>query len=70
MIDYYENITDHQVVPDLTPGFLGPLLPRSIPETGEKWEDIQKDIAEKIIPGITHWLVIGLLVETCPLLYS
>ncbi|KAI5782762.1 pyridoxal phosphate-dependent transferase [Geopyxis carbonaria] len=55
VIDYYENIRDHKVVPDLSPGFLGPLIPKSIPEIGEPWEHIQRDIAEKIIPGITHW---------------
>ncbi|KAA8899004.1 pyridoxal phosphate-dependent transferase [Sphaerosporella brunnea] len=55
VIDYYENISDHRVVSNVAPGYLRQLLPTEIPENGEPWDDIQKDITEKIIPGITHW---------------
>jgi hypothetical protein len=55
VIDYYENISDHRVVSAVSPGYLRPLLPSNIPEIGEPWEDIQKDITEHIIPGLTHW---------------
>ncbi|KAF3314280.1 hypothetical protein TWF173_004884 [Orbilia oligospora] len=44
-----------RVLSDVEPGYLRQLLPQGIPETGEKWEDIQKDIEAKIMPGMTHW---------------
>lgn len=31
------------------------ILPDGPPQVGEPWADIQKDIEEKIMPGITHW---------------
>ncbi|MCJ1474374.1 hypothetical protein MMC13_003032 [Lambiella insularis] len=54
-IDYYDTIQDRRVVSDVAPGYLKKLLPSAPPEQGEKWEDIQKDIGSKIIPGLTHW---------------
>jgi len=41
------------------PGWLHQIIPNAIPENGEPWEDIQKDITGKIIPGITHWYEIN-----------
>ncbi|KAI5290228.1 hypothetical protein KEM54_002143 [Ascosphaera aggregata] len=55
IINYFKNIEDHPVVPSLEPGYLRPLLPDSPPEKPESWEKIQPDIAEKIVPGLTHW---------------
>lgn len=40
---------------DVEPGYLKKLLPDGPPAEGEKWEDIQADIASKIMPGLTHW---------------
>jgi aromatic-L-amino-acid decarboxylase len=31
------------------------LIPSKPPVEGEQWENIQKDIEAKIMPGITHW---------------
>lgn len=53
--DYYENISDYRVVSNVAPGYLGRLLPTEMPEKGEPWDAIQKDLADKILPGITHW---------------
>ncbi|KAI9887665.1 MAG: hypothetical protein M1823_000529 [Watsoniomyces obsoletus] len=55
IIDYYDTLQDRTVLPDVEPGYLKKLLPDGPPETGESWEDIQKDISSKIIPGLTHW---------------
>ncbi|EPS44093.1 hypothetical protein H072_1909 [Dactylellina haptotyla CBS 200.50] len=55
VIDYYDNIRDRRVLSDVQPGYLRELIPPGIPETGEKWEDIQQDIEAKIMPGLTHW---------------
>jgi hypothetical protein len=55
VINYYDTVQDRRVVPDVEPGYLKKLLPDGPPQTGEKWEDVQKDIETKIIPGLTHW---------------
>ena len=55
VIDYYDTIQDRPVVSKVIPGYLHKLLPNFPPEQGEKWEDIQKDIESKIMPGLTHW---------------
>ncbi|KAF3906522.1 hypothetical protein ABW20_dc0107260 [Dactylellina cionopaga] len=57
IIDYYDNIKTRRVLSEVEPGYLRELIPPGIPETGEKWEDIQKDIEAKIMPGLTHWSV-------------
>lgn len=44
-----------RVLSNVEPGYLRPLLPSAPPEEGEKWDDIQKDIESKIMPGLTHW---------------
>ena len=56
VIDYYDNIADLRVTPDLQPGYLRPLLPEMPPQEGEPWEAIQEDLIHKIVPGLTHWL--------------
>lgn len=53
--DYMDNIRELDVLPSVTPGYLFDLLPKQIPETPEKWEDILSDINKTIVPGLTHW---------------
>ena len=53
--DYYETIEDRRVVSNVEPGYLRKIISQSPPEEGERWEDIQKDIESKIMPGMTHW---------------
>ncbi|KAL8688948.1 MAG: hypothetical protein Q9218_005262 [Villophora microphyllina] len=55
VIDYFTTLDSRRVLSDVKPGYLRPLLPSAPPEEGEKWEDIQKDIESKIMPGLTHW---------------
>ncbi|PQE13454.1 aromatic-l-amino-acid decarboxylase protein [Rutstroemia sp. NJR-2017a WRK4] len=55
IINYYDNIEDRRVVSNVEPGYLKKLLPDGPPQKGEPWADIQKDIEEKIMPGLTHW---------------
>lgn len=57
VIDYYETIENRRVLSNVEPGYLAKLLPSGPPSDGEKWEDIQKDIENKIMPGLTHWYV-------------
>jgi aromatic-L-amino-acid/L-tryptophan decarboxylase len=55
VIKYFDTIQDHRVVSNVEPGYLGNLLPDDPPKSAEKWDDIQKDIESKIVPGMTHW---------------
>ena len=58
VINYIEDIESRRVMSAVEPGYLKKLLPDTPPEDGEHWEDIQKDVATKIMPGMTHWSVI------------
>ncbi|XP_049882615.1 histidine decarboxylase [Pectinophora gossypiella] len=55
MADYLENVRDRRVYPSVKPGFLHDQLPTETPEQGEKWDDIFKDVNDKILPGLVHW---------------
>ncbi|KAI9782612.1 MAG: hypothetical protein M1839_004858 [Geoglossum umbratile] len=55
IINYYDTIGERRVVSEVEPGYLKRLLPDGPPQEGEAWEDIQKDIEAKIMPGLTHW---------------
>lgn len=55
VINYYDTIEERRTLSTVEPGYLKKLLPDGPPEKGEKWDDIQKDIEAKIMPGITHW---------------
>ncbi|KAK6819670.1 hypothetical protein PG987_016153 [Apiospora arundinis] len=55
IVKYYDTIEERKVVSDVEPGYLRKLLPDHAPEDGEAWSDIQKDIEDKIVPGLTHW---------------
>ena len=55
IISYNNGVHDRRVSSNVEPGYLRYLLPNAPPTAGEKWEDIQKDVEEKIMPGMTHW---------------
>ncbi|KAL8729589.1 MAG: hypothetical protein Q9166_004669 [cf. Caloplaca sp. 2 TL-2023] len=55
IVGYFASLDTRRVVSNVSPGYLRPLLPSGPPEEGEEWEDIQKDIEAKIMPGLTHW---------------
>ena len=55
VIDYHETLLDRKVLPEVAPGYLRELLPSTAPQEGEDWGAIQKDLTEKIVPGLTHW---------------
>ena len=56
--DYLENIRTRRPLPDVTPGYLRDLIPDTVPESGEKWEDLFPDIERVIMPGVS--VVLGL----------
>ncbi|KAF2710067.1 hypothetical protein K504DRAFT_378306 [Pleomassaria siparia CBS 279.74] len=55
IIKYRDTISERNVLPSISPGYLGPLLPDAAPEDGEEWSKIQSDIDRVIMPGLTHW---------------
>ncbi|KAL7628894.1 hypothetical protein AAE478_000409 [Parahypoxylon ruwenzoriense] len=55
IVNYYNTIEGRRVASNVEPGYLRKLLPAEAPQNGEAWADIEKDVKDKILPGITHW---------------
>ena len=53
--DYFQNIEQHPVLPDIAPGEIRKNLPTAPPFSGEAMEKILADIDRVIMPGMTHW---------------
>ncbi|XP_061402842.1 3,4-dihydroxyphenylacetaldehyde synthase 2 [Musca vetustissima] len=53
--DYMETIRDCDVLPSVEPGYLFDLLPKDMPESGEDWHTVLKDMDRVVKPGMTHW---------------
>lgn len=53
--DYFETIRDRPVLSNVQPGYLGDLIPKDPPQSGESWRDVLQDVDRIIMPGITHW---------------
>src|SRR5690242_7382575 len=53
--DYFENIDERPVLPNMEPGDLKAQLPSAPPAHGESMEDIIRDMDRLIAPAITHW---------------
>ncbi|KAL7746708.1 hypothetical protein RI367_007988 [Sorochytrium milnesiophthora] len=56
IVDYYQNVGDqYNVVSQVEPGYLRPLLPDAAPQEPVPFDEVHKDLFDKIMPGITHW---------------
>lgn len=55
MADYFENIEDYPVLPNVKPGDILNQIPKKAPENAESFDQIFKDFREVIVPGMTHW---------------
>ena len=55
MADYFENIGNYPVKPDVQPGDIKKQLPLEPPLGPESMEDIFRDFQEIVLPGMTHW---------------
>jgi aromatic-L-amino-acid decarboxylase len=53
--DYLRDIRQYPVQPDVEPGELTALLPKTGPEHGEPIEAILEDFRKLIVPGVMHW---------------
>lgn len=55
MADYFEQIEEYPVKPDVEPGGIKKQLPEDAPIQGEAFEAMFDDFEQKIMPGMTHW---------------
>lgn len=57
MVDYIANyldtIEERRVTPAIEPGYLRRLVPLEAPQHPEQWDDIMKDVEDKIMPGVS-----------------
>jgi aromatic-L-amino-acid decarboxylase len=53
--DYYERVESFPVLSRVEPGEVRGSLPPHPPEYGEPFQEVLRDLDEKIMPGITHW---------------
>ena len=54
IVDYMENIHERRVTPNIEPGYLQELIPKEPPQKPEEWEDVMKDVEEKIMVGVSR----------------
>ncbi|XP_063222969.1 histidine decarboxylase-like [Bacillus rossius redtenbacheri] len=52
--DYWENIRQRRVYPDVKPGYLRKCIPEEAPEKAEPWEKIMEDFEQHIMKGVAH----------------
>lgn len=50
--DYLDTIENRRVTPAIEPGYLKHLVPLEAPQKPEDWDDIMKDVEDKIMPGV------------------
>lgn len=55
IVQYLEDIEGRRVTPGIEPGYLSNLIPASPPHDAEPWEDVMRDVEDKIMVGMTHW---------------
>ena len=55
LADYFRDLEQRRVVPEVRPGEIRAALPTSAPESGEPFEDIFADFERQILPGMSHW---------------
>ncbi|UCG53713.1 MAG: aspartate aminotransferase family protein [Candidatus Latescibacterota bacterium] len=53
--DYQEGVADFPVLSKVKPGQIRDSLPGAPPTEGEGFETILDDVANLILPGVTHW---------------
>ncbi|MCO6359240.1 pyridoxal phosphate-dependent decarboxylase family protein [Roseivirga pacifica] len=55
MADYFAEVENYPVMPQVKPGDILKQLPKSAPQSAEGFDDIFKDFKDIIMPGMTHW---------------
>jgi aromatic-L-amino-acid decarboxylase len=55
MADYFRDVGQLPVTPDVRPGDVRRQLPASPPEQGEPFQQLFEDFTRIVMPGMTHW---------------
>jgi aromatic-L-amino-acid decarboxylase len=55
MADYFRDVGQLPVTPDVQPGDVRRQLPPSPPEQGEPFQQLFEDFGRIVMPGMTHW---------------
>ncbi len=55
MADYFENVEDYPVMPNVKPGDIFKQIPDEAPTKPQSFDDIFQDFKDIIVPGMTHW---------------
>ncbi len=55
LAEYFSNIGDREILPEISPGDIRAMLPREAPEQAEHMEDIIADLDRVVMPGMAHW---------------
>lgn len=55
MADYFEEVEEYPVKPNVQPGDILAKLPDSAPEKSEPFKSMFDDFKDTIMPGMTHW---------------
>jgi aromatic-L-amino-acid/L-tryptophan decarboxylase len=55
MADYFQNVGELPVTPDVHPGDIMRVLPAAAPDDAESFDRIWEDFQQLILPGMTHW---------------
>jgi aromatic-L-amino-acid decarboxylase len=53
--DYFDRIEEYPVLSQVEPNWLRDELPDSPPAKGEDFSDVLDDVANLIVPAVTHW---------------
>lgn len=53
--DYWASLDDLPVRPTVTPGSVAAALPGTVPEQGEAFGALLRDVDEIVVPALTHW---------------
>jgi aromatic-L-amino-acid/L-tryptophan decarboxylase len=52
---YQEGVENYPVMAHVKPGAIRASLPAHAPQSEEPFEEILRDLDEKVMPGVTHW---------------
>jgi len=55
MADYFQNVGELPITPDVHPGDIMRVLPEAAPDDAESFDRIWEDFQQLILPGMTHW---------------
>jgi hypothetical protein len=56
--DYHDTVRQRQVLPSVQPGYLASLVPGEMPEEGEDWRHIMRDMNTVIMPGVSARILV------------